>query len=228
MQYQITGTPFNVLDVQLADANDRLLVEAGKTSWMSPSVRMQTTAMQHGGLFGAIKRSLGGGPWFWTELSGPGRVAIAATLPGTIESVELTETQGVFAHRAAFLAGTVGVRVGLGFQQRLGAGLFGGDGFLLQHLQGEGTAWVQLGGSLSAYALTAGETLWVHPQHVAMFDDSMEFTITHVRGIRNLFFGGEGVFFCQLTGPGRVWCQSMAIPQLAQDLTPYLPPGKSS
>ncbi len=225
MQSTITGTPFNILHVQLETAADRLIVEAGKTAWLSPSVRMQTTAMQHGGLFGAIKRSLGGGPWFWTELTGPGQVAIAATLPGTIEAIPVTPQHGLLAHRSAFLAGTPGVQVGLGFQQRLGAGLFGGDGFLLQHFQGDGTVWVQLGGSLAQYELAAGQTIWIHPHHVALFDDTMAFTMTTVRGIRNLVFGGEGLFFCVLTGPGRVWCQSLAVPQLAQDLAPYLSAG---
>ena len=110
----------------------------------------------------------------------------------------------------------------MGFQQRLGAGFFGGEGFILQHLSGDGTAWVQLGGSFVVYDLQPGEELLVHPQHVGVFDANMPFDITVVRGIRNLLFGGEGFFFCRLRGPGRVYCQSMAVAQLAQDLQPYL------
>ena len=222
MQHTITGTPFNVLNIQL-DSHDRIVVEAGKTAWMEPSVHMQTSAMQHGGLWGAVKRSLGGGPWFWTSLQGPGRVAIAATLPGSIEHIDMQGGRGVLAHRSAFLAGTAEITVSVGFQQRWTAGLFGGDGFTLQHLRGTGSAWVQLGGSLTTCTLDVGESLYILPQHVALFDDSMAFQITRVKGIRNLLFGGEGVFFCRLTGPGTVWCQSMAMAQLASDLIPYLP-----
>lgn len=221
MQTQIIGSPLSVLEITL-EGGDQILVEAGKTAWLDASVDMQTAAMGHGGLFGALKRAAGGGPWFWTTLSGPGRVGIAATLPGTIEEISLRGS-GVLAHRSAFLAGTSGVEVGVGFQQRLGAGLFGGDGFVLQHITGNGTAWVQLGGSLVPYELQAGETLLVHPQHVGLFDDTVQFDITTIRGIRNRLFGHEGLWLAQLQGPGRVYCQSMAVPQLAADLEPYLP-----
>ncbi len=227
MQANVSGSPMAVLEVVLESPEERLLVEAGKTAWMDHTVQMRTTAMGHGGILGALKRAAGGGPWFWSELSGSGRVGIAATLPGSIESIDLRGTQGVLAHRSAFLAGSGGVHVGLGFQKQLGAGLFGGDGFLLQHLSGDGTAWVQLGGSFVAYDLPAGQTLLVHPQHVGMFDAQMSFEITMVRGIRNRLFGGEGLFFCRLQGPGRVYCQSMAVPQLAQDLEPYLRPSRA-
>ncbi len=213
----------SVLEVLLESPEDRLLVEAGKAAWMDHTVQMRTTAMEHGGLLGALKRAAGGGPWFWSELSGAGRVGIAATLPGSIESIELQGTQGVLAHRSAFLAGSGNVQVGVGFQKRLGAGIFGGEGFILQHLSGDGTVWIQLGGSFVTYNLEAGETLLIHPQHVGMFDAHMSFDITMVRGIRNRLFGGEGLFFCRLQGPGRVYCQSMAVAQLAQDLEPYLP-----
>ncbi len=224
MQSQIVGSPLSVLDITL-NQGEELLVEAGRTAWMDASIQMRTTAMSHGGgLFGALKRVAGGGPWFWSTLTGPGRVGIAATLPGAIEPIELRAgSSGILAHRAAFLAGTRGVQVGVGFQQRLGAGIFGGDGFVLQHLTGDGTAWVQLGGSFVPYDLQPGETLLVHPQHIGLFDDTVQFDITMIRGISNKLFGHEGLFLCRLQGPGRVYCQSMAVPQLAQDIEPYLP-----
>jgi len=220
MDSQIIGTPLSVLELTLT-AEDAVIVEAGVTAWLDRSVGMRTTAMGQGGLFGAIKRSLGGGGWFWTELRGPGRVGIAATLPGAIEPVPLAEGSEVLAYRHAFLAGTAGITVSLGFQKRLGAGLFGGDGFVLQRLTGPGTAWVQLGGSLVSYDLGPGEVLRVHPQHVGLFDAHMPFKIVTVPGIKNKIFGQEGLFFAELTGPGRVWCQSMALEQLAADLLPY-------
>ncbi len=228
MQSQIIGSPFGVLELTLDGPHDHVLVEAGKTAWMDAGVGMKTMATEHGGLFGAVKRALGGGPWFWTQLTGPGRVGIAATLPGAIQAIPLANGPGVFAHRDAFLAGTDTVQVGVGFQRKLGAGLFGGEGFILQHLTGAGTAWVQLGGSFVPYDLNPGETMLVHPQHVGLFDANMTFDIRLVRGIRNRLFGGEGLFFCVLQGPGRVYCQSMAVPQLAADLLPYLQPTSPS
>ena len=225
MQPKILGTPLSVLELTL-ESDEQVLVEAGKTAWMDASIQMHTTAMTHGGLWGAIKRTAGGGGWFWTSLRGPGRVGIAATLPGSIESIALTAQSGVLAHRHAFLAGTDHVQVSMGFQRQLGAGIFGGDGFVLQHLSGDGTAWIQLGGSFVPYDLAPGEELLVHPQHVGLFEDHMPFRMVTVHGIKNMIFGNEGIFFCKLTGPGRVWCQSMALEQLAADLIPFLPTAK--
>jgi uncharacterized protein (AIM24 family) len=115
------------------------------------------------------------------------------------------------------------VELNVGFQQSLGAGIFGGDGFLLQKVSGTGHAWIELDGEVVTYDLKPGETLRVHPGHVGMFQESVSFQITRVPGIKNMLFGGDGIFLAALTGPGRVWLQSLPLSNLAHALQPYLP-----
>jgi uncharacterized protein (AIM24 family) len=126
-------------------------------------------------------------------------------------------------HRHGFLCATPQVQLGVGFQQSLGAGIFGGDGFLLQKLNGYGTAWLELSGEVVVRDLQAGETLRVHPGHVGAFQANVGFNITRIQGIRNMFFGGDGIFLAALTGPGRVWLQTLPLVNLAHALEPYLP-----
>jgi uncharacterized protein (AIM24 family) len=125
-------------------------------------------------------------------------------------------------HKHGFVCGTAGLQLGTGFQQSLGAGIFGGNGFLLQRISGYCTAWVELGGEVIERRLAPGETLRVHPGHVGMFEESVNFGITTLRGISNIFFGGDGLFLAELTGPGRVWLQTLTLPNLAHALAPYL------
>jgi uncharacterized protein (AIM24 family) len=121
------------------------------------------------------------------------------------------------------------VDLGVGFQQSLGAGIFGGDGFLLQRLGGSCHAWIELDGEVVTYDLQAGETMRVHPGHVGMFEGSVQFQITRIQGIRNMLFGGDGIFLAALTGPGRIWLQSLPLSNLAHALSPYLVgPGESA
>jgi uncharacterized protein (AIM24 family) len=130
-------------------------------------------------------------------------------------------------HRHGFLCGTPDAILTVGFQQSLGAGIFGGDGFLLQRLGGNAQAWVELGGEIVTYQLAPGEVLRVHPGHVGMFEASVGFDITSIRGIKNMIFGGDGIFLAQLTGPGKVWLQTLTVSNLAHALSPYLPSGES-
>jgi uncharacterized protein (AIM24 family) len=126
-------------------------------------------------------------------------------------------------HRHGFLCATTQVTIGVGFQQSLGAGIFGGDGFLLQKISGVGTAWLELSGEMIVKNLAPGETLRVHPGHVGAFQTSVSFQITTVPGIRNLIFGGDGLFLAVLTGPGQVWLQTLPISRLAHQIGEYLP-----
>ena len=126
-------------------------------------------------------------------------------------------------HRHGFLCGTPQIQLSVGFQQSLGAGVFGGSGFLLQHVSGQGTAWLELSGELVIKDLQAGETLRVHPGHVGAFQSSVSFQITTVPGIKNMIFGGDGIFLAALTGPGRVWLQTLPISKLAHALSEYMP-----
>jgi len=227
MQTKIQGTTMPVLEVQL-DPNESVFSESGDLSWMTASIQMTTHTQMGGGggLFGVLKRVAGGGSLFMTEYRAtqyPGEVAFATKVPGHIVPVELGQGAEYMVHRHGFLCATDGVTIGVGFQQSLGAGIFGGNGFMLQRVGGQGTAWLELSGELIMKNLAAGETLLVHPGHVGAFQASVGFQITMVPGIRNAIFGGDGLFLAVLTGPGQVWLQTLPISRLAHQISEYLP-----
>jgi uncharacterized protein (AIM24 family) len=179
-----------------------------------------------GGIFGVLKRVAGGGSIFMTEYRAfqyPGEVSFATKVPGHIVPIQLGQGPEYMVHRHGFLCATTQVTIGVGFQQSLGAGIFGGDGFLLQKISGVGTAWLELSGEMIVKNLAPGETLRVHPGHVGAFQTSVSFQITTVPGIRNLIFGGDGLFLAVLTGPGQVWLQTLPISRLAHQIGEYLP-----
>lgn len=219
MQSKVIGTTLPVLEIVL-EPGEKIVAETGALSWMTEPVTMHTTTATGGarGIWGAVTRAIGGGGLFMTEFSAEGdrgMVAFAAKVPGAILPVEIGGGRSYMVHRHGFLCGTEGLDVSVGFQQSLGAGIFGGNGFILQKVAGNGSAWVELGGEIITYDLPAGASLRVHPGHVGMFEDSVGFDITLVRGIRNLIFGGDGLFLARLTGPGKVWLQTLTMPNLA-------------
>ena len=195
MRNQIVGTTMPVLEFVL-DPNDSIISEAGQLSWMGSSIQM-TTHTQYGGgggVWGAIKRVAGGGTLFMTEyraMGASGELAFATKLPGHIVPMEVGPGREYMIHRHGFLCSTPQVQIGIGFQQSLGAGIFGGSGFVLQH--------------------------------VGAFQTSVRFEITTVPGIKNMIFGGDGIFLASLTGPGRVWLQTLPIARLAHELMEYMP-----
>jgi uncharacterized protein (TIGR00266 family) len=227
MQNRITGTTMPVLEFILEN-NEAIISEAGELSWMGPSIQL-TTHTQFGGgggIFGVIKRVAGGGSIFMTEyraMGTPGELAFATKLPGHIVPVEVAPGHEYMIHRHGFLCATPQIQLGVGFQQSLGAGIFGGDGFLLQRITGQGIAWLELSGELVVRDLQPGENLRVHPGHVGAFQSSVSFQITTVPGIKNMIFGGDGIFLASLTGPGRIWLQTLPISKLAHAIEPYIP-----
>jgi uncharacterized protein (TIGR00266 family) len=227
MKNQIVGTTMPVLEFTL-DPNDSIISEAGELSWMGSSIQMTTHTQLGGGggILGALKRVVGGGTLFMTEyraMGRPGELAFATKLPGHIVPVEIGAGHEYMIHRHGFLCATPQVQIGVGFQQSLGAGIFGGSGFVLQRLSGQGTAWLELSGELIVKDLQPGETLRVHPGHVGAFHSGVNFQITTVPGIKNMIFGGDGIFLASLTGPGRVWLQTLPIAKLAHKLMEYMP-----
>ena len=231
MQSRIVGSTMPVLEF-LLEPCESIISEAGELSWMGQTIAMNTHTQLAGGggFFGAIKRVAGGGTLFMTEYTAqgyPGEVAFAAKVPGHIVPLEIGPGHEVLIHRHGFLCATPMIQLGVGFQQSLGAGIFGGDGFLLQKVSGVGTAWLELGGEVVVRDLQPGETLRVHPGHVGAFTAGINFQITRIQGIRNMFFGGDGIFLAALTGPGRVWLQTLPVARLAHALEPYLPQGRS-
>src|ERR1017187_9825121 len=227
MQTRIQGTTMPVLDV-LLDPNESVYSESGELSWMTGSIQM-TTHTQFGGgggIFGVLKRVAGGGSLFMTEyraVGARGEISFATKLPGHIVPIEVGAGNEYMIHRHGFLCATSQIQISVGFQQSLGAGIFGGDGFLLQHVSGTGTAWIELSGELIMKDLQPGETLRVHPGHVGAFQACVSFQITTVPGIKNLIFGGDGIFLASLTGPGRIWLQTLPISKLAHRLMQYMP-----
>ena len=230
MQTRIQGTTMPVLDVQL-DPNESVYSESGELSWMTASIQMTTHTQMGGGggLFGILKRVAGGGSLFMTEYRAyqyPGEVSFATKMPGHIVPVQLGQGPEYMVHRHGFLCATPQVTIGVGCQQSLGAGIFGGDGFLLQKLSGQGTAWLELSGELILKNLAPGEVLRVHPGHVGAFQSSVAFQITMVPGLKNAIFGGDGLFLAVLTGPGTVMLQTLPISRLAHQIGEYLPRGE--
>ncbi|MEZ0065799.1 uncharacterized protein (TIGR00266 family) [Streptacidiphilus sp. MAP12-20] len=231
MQAEIKGSTMPVLEVQLAPG-ESVVTPHGELSWMSANVQMSQTMATGGqsgggsGFMGAMKRVLGGGSLFLTQYQAQGTaglVAFAAKVPGHIVPVDITPGRSFMVHRHGWLCGTPGITPSVGLQQSFRGGLWGGDGFVMQKLEGQGRAWIELSGELTTYTLGPGQTMLVHPGHVGMFDQQVQFTITRVPGIANKIFGGDGYHLVALTGPGQIWLQSMPLPNLAHALAPYLP-----
>lgn len=227
MQSRIIGTTMPVLEVELVPG-ESVVSESGELSWMTSSIQMATHTQYGGGggFFGALKRVAGGGSLFMTEYraeGAPGTVSFATKLPGHIVPVEVDASHEYMIHRHGFLCGTPQIQISVGFQQSLGAGIFGGDGFLLQRVTGTGTAWLELSGELVMKELQPGEALLVHPGHVGAFQSGVSFQITTVPGIKNKLFGGDGIFLAALTGPGKIWLQTLPIARLARELMEYMP-----
>ncbi len=227
MQSRITGTTMPVLEFAL-EPNESIISEAGELSWMGSSIQM-TTHTQFGGgggLFGVLKRAAGGGSIFMSEyraVGAAGEVAFATKLPGHIVPVEVSPGHEYMIHRHGFLCATPQIQIGVGFQQSLGAGIFGGDGFLLQRVSADKALLARTIRRTGMRDLQPGETLRVHPGHVGAFQSSVSFQITTVPGIKNMIFGGDGIFLAALTGPGRIWLQTLPIARLAHALYEYMP-----
>jgi uncharacterized protein (AIM24 family) len=178
-----------------------------------------------GGLTKAIKRVAGGGTFLfntYTAQGGPGVVTFAAKLPGHIFPIDVGPGEGYLAHRHGFMAGTPGIEVSVQLQQSFTGGIFGGEGFLLQHLSGQGRAWISLSGEVLTFDLAPGQTMRVHPGHIGLFQSSVQFSVVRVPGLTNRYLGADGHHFVVLTGPGKIWLQSMPLPLLAGALEPYL------
>jgi uncharacterized protein (AIM24 family) len=224
MQTEIKGTTMPVLVVSLG-RGEQVISAHGELAWMTPSIQMsqRVSTGGGGGFMQGLKRAIGGGGIFVTHYEGPGAITFAAKVPGHIMPVDISPGEAYLVHRHGWLCGTPGITVSVGLQQTFRGGLWGGDGFVLQKLEGQGQAWIELAGELTVYDLPPGQTLLVHPGHVGMFQGSVQFTVTRMPGIANAFFGGDGFHLVALTGPGRVWLQSMPLPVLAHALSPYLP-----
>ena len=191
--------------------------------WMNDAVEMNTNT--GGGFFAGIMRSVSGGSLFITDFTarGEGHVAFAPRFPGTIMPIQLAPGQSLICRKETFLCAEKSVSFEIAWQQRIGAGFFGGQGFILQKVTGPGTVFLDLSGEIVERDLAAGERLLVHAGHVGVMDPTIQFDIQMVRGFKNILFGGEGLFLATLTGPGHVALQSMPILNLAEEIARYMP-----
>lgn len=227
MRFEISGKTTPVLEVTLAPG-DEVVAESGELAWMRGAVQLQTgksIGQSKGGFLGAAKRALSGGTFFMTSYTipeGQGSVTFAAKAPGEIREVEISAGHEYVVHRHGFMCCEPGVELNVHMQQKLGAGIFGGAGFILQRLSGQGKAFVEMHGDVVEIDLAPGEYVRVHPGHVALFEAAMSLELTTVPGIRNKLFGGDGLFLAKLQGPGKVWLQSITLPALAHALQPYI------
>jgi len=227
MQHEVKGGTTPILEITLSPG-DALLAESGELAWLRGPVQLETSTgggHQKGGFLGAAKRAISGGTLFMTKYtvdSGAGSVVFAAKAPGEIKPLQISAGQEYVVQRHGFLCCEPGVELNLHLQQKLGAGVFGGVGFVLQRLSGHGLAFVEMTGDVIEIDLQAGDELRVHPGHLALFDASINLELTTVPGIKNKVFGGDGLFLARLTGQGRVWMQSISLAALAAAIQPYL------
>ena len=225
MQYTILGNDLPVVTCNLAPG-ESMITERGSMSWMSPNMKMETAA---GGLGKAFGRMFSGEAVFqniYTAQGGPGMIAFASSFPGSIRAVQITPGRDVIAQKAAFLASERSVELSVHFQKKLGAGFFGGEGFIMQRLSGSGIAFLEIDGAAIEYDLAPGQQMIVDTGYLAMMDATCSMDIQTVPGLKNKFFGGEGFFNTVITGPGRIVLQTMPISGVAAAIRPFIPTGK--
>ena len=228
IKYEIEGGSLPVL-ICHPEAGQSLVTQKGAMSWMSPNMIMDTNA--GGGLKKMFGRMFTGESLFMNEYTaqgGEGTIAMAASLPGRIIPFEVTPGNGIVVQKGGFLAMEKGLDMSVFFQKRIGAGFFGGEGFLMQKISGNGMVFVEIDGYCKEYDLKAGETIILDTGYLAAMSETCTMDIQSVSGIKNVFLGGEGLFHTRVSGPGRVYVQSMPVQQLAKRLSPYIEVQSSS
>ncbi len=224
LEYTIQGDNLQVVRVRLKPGQE-IFAEAGKMLYKTANVQWEsrmTGASLGGKILGALKRKLMGESLFWTYFrsDGPGEVGFAGSYPGRIQPFELTAGQSVIVQRDSFLCAQHSVEVNIEFVKKIGAGFFGGEGFILERLTGPGTALIHGGGDFVEFDLKPGETLQIDTGCVVGFDTSVTYDVQLAGGIKTMMFGGEGMFLATLTGPGRVIVQSLTLAKLRRELSP--------
>ena len=223
MRYSIEGTPLPVVICQLENG-ESMITERGSMSWMSPNMKMETTS--GGGLGKMLGRMFSGEALFqnrYTAQNGDGMIAFASSFPGSIVPVTITPGNGVIVQKSGFLASEESVELSIFFQKKLGKGLFGGEGFIMQQLSGNGVAFLEIDGHAVTYDLAPGQSIVVDTGYLAYMSESCTMDVVTVPGIKNVLFGGEGLFHTVVTGPGQVVLQTMPISAVASTLMPYFP-----
>ena len=225
MKYQIQGETLPVVICEL-ESGEKMITEGGAMSWMSPNMKMETTS--NGGLGKAVGRAFSGEKMFqniYTAQGGNGMIAFASSFPGSIRAFHIGPGNDMIFQKKAFLASEAGVTLSVHFRKKIGAGLFGGEGFIMQRISGQGIAFAEFDGHVIEYSLQPGQQIIIDTGHLAAMEATCSMDIQSVPGMKNMLFGGEGFFNTIITGPGRIWLQTMPISNVAGAIRPYIPTG---
>lgn len=222
MKYEIKGEPFPIVICHL-ESGEQMITEKGSMVWQTPNISMETTG---GGIGKMFSKALSGESMFqniYTANDGAGMITFGSSFPGKIIPLEISPGKEMILQKKAFLASETGVNLDIFFNKKLGAGFFGGEGFILQKLYGNGIAFMEIDGELVEYELAPGQQLVVDTGYVAAFETSVSMDIQQVAGLKNKFLGGEGFFNTVLTGPGKVCLQTMPVSNVAEAIKPFIP-----
>lgn len=223
MNYKIVGEPLPAVICDL-DSGEALITESGAMSWMTPNMKMETTS--NGGIGKALGRMFSGDTLFqnrYTAQGGAGQIAFASSFPGSIKVFDIAPGKEMIVQKSAFLASEASVELSIFFQKKAGAGFFGGEGFIMQKLSGHGTAFVEIDGYAVEYNLAAGQSMIVDTGYLAAMESSCSMEVVSVPGVKNMLFGGEGVFNTVVKGPGKIILQTMPINVVAGAVRPFIP-----
>lgn len=226
MKYEIKGETLPVAVCYLENG-ESMITERGSMSWMSPNMKMETTS--NGGIGKALGRMFAGEALFqnrYTAMGGNGMIAFASSFPGSILDYQIAPGRELIVQKSGFLAAEAGVELSVFFQKKLGAGVFGGEGFIMQKLSGYGTAFLEFDGHVIEYGLQPGQQIVVDTGYLAAMENTCTMEIKSVPGLKNMVFGGEGVFNTLITGPGRIWLQTMPMSNVAAEIFKFMPSSK--
>ena len=222
MRYEIKGDNLPAVVCTL-ESGESMITESGAMSWMTPNMKMETSGGGVGKMFGRMFSGENVFQNIYTATGGQGLIAFASSFPGSIRAVEISPSRPIIAQKSAFLASERGVELSVFLQKKLGAGLFGGEGFIMQKLSGNGIAFLEIDGAAVEYDLAAGEQMVIDTGYLAMMDASCQIDIQAVKGVKNVLFGGEGLFNTIVTGPGHIMLQTMPMSHFAGAIAGLLP-----
>lgn len=223
MKYEIKGETLPVVICYLENG-ESMINEGGSMAWMSPNMKMETTS--NGGIGKVFGRMFSGEKMFqnvYTAMNGNGMIAFASSFPGSVKEFHISPGNEIIAQKSAFLASERSVQVSVFFNKKIGSGLFGGEGFIMQKFSGNGLLFAEFDGHVVEYELQPGQKIIVDTGHLAAMSATCTMNIVSVPGVKNMLFGGEGFFNTEITGPGHVWLQTMPISNVAGAIIPYLP-----
>lgn len=228
MEYKVFGNDLPAVSVRL-NKGESIYTQSGGMSWMDSGIMMETN--MKGGLLKGIGRMFSGESLFmatYTATKPDSEIVFASTFPGAILDLDISRGRNIIAQKEAFLCAEQGVDLSVEFTKKFSAGLFGGEGFILQRISGSGKVFLEVAGSVVERELASGETIKADTGNVVAFEDAVRYEIEMVKGFKNIFFGGEGLFLTKLTGPGKVWLQTITMQNFASRIIPFVPTSSGS